>query len=262
MRDHCEMRPSGVTASGTAPKRLLVLVVRSIGMLAFFAMASIEASYAVPLNADQFNGLAQACAKGVPTEVLRAVAAKESHFEPLAIHNNTKKLTQIAVDPKSAAVLAERWISAGDSVDVGLMQINAPNLAPLGITVAQAFDPCSSLAAAAAVLRAAYSKGTSLAEQEAALLIMLSRYNTGRPLNGLVNGYVGDVIGGPAVALPTPAPAVPNTESSAPILPTWDIWANAKYAKSHGAEWLVDLSGPAVPSSSSTPTGISARKSP
>ena len=75
------------------------------------------------------------------------------------------------------------------------MQINAPNLPRLGLTISEALNPCLSLAAGAVLLREAYHQGGTVAEQQAALLIMLSRYNTGRPLAGLVNGYVGDVIG-------------------------------------------------------------------
>ena len=93
---------------------------------------------AAVVSAEQFASLASTCAPGVSVDVLRAVASKESHFDPLALHNNTKKFTRLAKDSQAAAALAQSWITAGDSEDVGLMQINAPNLPRLGLTVAQA----------------------------------------------------------------------------------------------------------------------------
>ena len=253
MRDHCD------TIGAMGPAR--IMAARHIGnaahpcaAAAMLVLSTIAASPAagVPIAPHDFDALAKECAVGVSADVLRSVASKESHFEPYALHDNTRKVTRIAGNAKAAALMAEQWITAGDSVDVGLMQINAPNLAPLGLTIAQAFDPCSSLAAGAAVLRSAYNKGSSAAEQQAALLIMLSRYNTGRPLNGLVNGYVGEVIAaGSSDSTPKPEPAVavqpPETQA-----PSWDIWASAAYAKVHGATWIVDLTPtPSAPPSQS-----------
>jgi type IV secretion system protein VirB1 len=251
MRNHCDtigaMGPACVMAA-----RHIGSVGYSCAAAAMLALSTIAASPAVgmPIAPHDFDALAKECAAGVSADVLRSVASKESHFEPFALHNNTRKLTRLADNGKAAASLAEKWIAAGDSVDVGLMQINAPNLAPLGLTVAQAFDPCSSLAAGAAVLRAAYSKGASAAEQQAALLIMLSRYNTGRPLNGLVNGYVGEIIAaGSSDSAPKPVPAVAMQPQETQA-PSWDIWASAAYAKVHGATWIVDLTPtPAEPPS-------------
>lgn len=260
MRDHCEKGTTTRSGRATAPApRRIMVVARFIGSLCVLVALSTRPSDAAPLTADQFNSLAHVCAKDVSVDVLRSVASKESLFEPFALHNNTKKLTRIADDAKSATILAEQWIRAGDSVDIGLMQINAPNLAPLGITVAQAFDPCLSLKAAAAVLRTAYSRGASAAEQEAALLIMLSRYNTGQPLNGLVNGYVADVIAQKPDAKPIPTSPNAAAGPAAVAVPVWDVWANAAYAQNHGADWLVDLSP--SPSTTTGSMGTTIRKS-
>lgn len=246
MREHCEstgdMATARVTAGRTSCSAGYWCAAITMFALSTFAVSPAAAT---PLSPNEFNALAKACAFGVSVEVLRSVASKESHFEPYALHDNTRKVTRIAGNAKAAALLAEEWVAAGDSVDVGLMQINAPNLAPLGLTLAQAFDPCSSLAAGAAVLRSAYNKGSSAAEQQAALLIMLSRYNTGRPLNGLVNGYVGEVIAAGSsdqVRKPEAAVAVEPQENR-----TWDVWASAAYAKEHGASWVVDLTPAALP---------------
>lgn len=248
MRDHCETIGASGSARVMAERPIYGAGYWSVAVVMFaFSTCAVLPAAAIPLAPSEFNALAKACAVGVSVDVLRSVASKESHFQPFALHNNTRKVTRIAGNAKAAALLAEQWIAAGDSVDVGLMQINAPNLAPLGLTIAQAFDPCSSLAAGAAVLRSAYNKGSSAAEQQAALLIMLSRYNTGRPLNGLVNGYVGEVIAaGSSDSVPKPEPAV-AVQPQENQVPSWDVWASAAYAKEHGASWVVDLMSTAAP---------------
>lgn len=242
MREFCatSSREHPARRTRVAKGQLLAMAIAAASGMALFQTSDAAAG---PLAPAQFEHLAASCAPGVALDVLRAVASKESHFDPLALHNNTRKLTRVGVDLKGAAVLAQSWIASGDSVDIGLMQINAPNLPRLGLTVAQALDPCLSLAAGAAVLRDAYHQGASQAEQQAALLIMLSRYNTGRPLAGLVNGYVGDVIGAAPPAVPIQSLKVAQSERAVSTVPEWDVWANASFARAHGAAWLVDPSG-------------------
>ena len=249
MRDFC-----ATTSDRTGRQRratLALFLTAALLAASGSALFPTSAAMAAPLAAPQFDRLAASCAPGVALDVLRAVASKESHFDPLALHDNTRKFTRMGADAKAAATLAQSWIASGDSVDIGLMQINAPNLPRLGLTVAQALDPCLSLAAGAAVLRDAYHQGASQAEQQAALLIMLSRYNTGRPLAGLVNGYVGDVIGAAPPATPARNQMVAQSEPAVSTVPDWDVWANASFAQAHGAAWLVDLSEP-TPSSAKT----------
>src|SRR6185312_1661349 len=100
---------------------------------------------AAPLPRAAFGALVAKCSPGVSPVALEAVAAKESHFDPLALHNNTRKLTVYAKDVTSAVLQARSWIDAGESVDLGLMQIHTTNLAPLGLTLERAFEPCASL---------------------------------------------------------------------------------------------------------------------
>jgi type IV secretion system protein VirB1 len=140
---------------------------------------------------------------------------------------------------------ATAWIGRGDSVDLGLMQVNSANLVSLGMTVGEAFDACASLAAGAAILRAAYGGGQSPAEQQVALLIALSRYNTGSPFKGILNGYARKVIRNarsqPGSEAKVTAQALPPA-ADPNVPPSWDVWASASYAQSHGAPWLVPLS--------------------
>ncbi len=128
------------------------------------------------------------------TSTLRAVAAVESHFEPWAVRDNTTHEDRTPSSLTAAVALAEDRLRKGHSVDLGLMQINSGNLASLGMGVKDAFDPCRSLDAANRILRTAFAAGSSEADRQAAILITLSRYNTGRPLAGIANGYANRVI--------------------------------------------------------------------
>jgi len=175
---------------------------------------------------------------------MEAVAAKESRFDPLALHNNTRKVTVYARDVASAVLQARKWIDAGESVDLGLMQIHTSNLAPLGLTLERAFEPCASLGAGAEILRAAYDKGSTPAERDAALLIAYSRYNTGRTLDGVINGYAPDVMRRTKQVL---APGQsPDFRSAEPGPVGWDVWASSPRGNTPPS-WFSDYSAPHQP---------------
>ena len=72
--------------------------------------------------------------------------------------------------------VARRLIAAGHSVDLGAWQINSRNLSLLGLGVADAFEPCKAVAAAARLIE------------------LFSRYNTGSPSRGIANGYAAAVM--------------------------------------------------------------------
>jgi type IV secretion system protein VirB1 len=121
-------------------------------------------------------------------------------------------------------------MAKGHSVDLGLMQINSENLAPLQLTVSNAFDACHSLAAARDILLSAIAAGSSETQRQAAILISLSRYNTGRPLAGIVNGYSNRVI---------QAQSAIETETLNPKsepVSQWDIWGSYR---AEPALWII-----------------------
>jgi transglycosylase-like protein with SLT domain len=188
------------------------------------------------LSDQQLSLLVRQCARFSDPSVLQSVARIESHLNPLALLNDTK---HISIAPSSIAAgveQAKQWISQGYSVDIGLMQINSGNLSALGMTVEDALDPCRSLEAGASILSAAYARGASVADRQAALLIALSRYNTGHPLTGVVNGYANQVISAQSTALAGnwALQRAPNK------LLQWDIWGTS------GAEltsWVVMADG-------------------
>ena len=178
---------------------------------------------------------------------MEAVAKTESGLDPWTLHDNTTGTSEAPTSMQAASADARQWISRGDSVDVGLMQINSANLSALSMTVEAALDPCASLAGGAAVLQAAYGGGNTSAEQQAALLMALSRYNTGSPFKGILNGYSHRVIANADAAAP-PVPPVQSVALADPDAPPpWNVWATAAYAQAHGAPWLIPLPQAAAP---------------
>lgn len=209
-----------------------------------FFLISVRA-HCGSLSRSQVDYLSRLCAPEISAAVLFAVAKTESGLDPLTLHDNTTGVSDHAPTAEAAAAEAGAWVARGDSVDLGLMQVNSANLASLGMAVPEAFDACASLAAGAAILQAAYAGGQTSAEQQVALLMALSRYNTGSPFKGILNGYARKVIRN-ASGVPAAEPVVtsqalaPPTDPTAP--PSWDVWASASYAQAHGAQWLVPLS--------------------
>lgn len=189
------------------------------------------------LSEQQLSVLVRQCASSSDPTVLRSVARVESHFDPFALHNDTKRISVAALSVAAGAEQAKQWISRGYSVDIGLMQINSGNLSALGMTVEDALDPCRSLEAGASILSAAYAQGATVADRQAALLIALSRYNTGNPLAGIANGYANHVISAPSAALTgkRALQKAPNTP------PQWNIWGTSG---AEPASWIVTAEEP------------------
>ena len=180
--------------------------------------------------------LAQQCAPAVAPETLLSVVQVESGFNALAIGVNGKPRVVVRPQTRSAArAQAAALIQAGRSIDLGLGQINSGNLAWLGLSVDDAFDPCRNLAAADHVLRDGYRRAqAATSDPQVAVRTALSYYNTGHPRRGFDNGYVAKVTQAstrivPAIAAgsptrPTPA-AAPSEVHPAP--PPGDVFGQA-----------------------------------
>jgi len=177
--------------------------------------------------------LAAQCAPAVAPETLLSVVQVESRFEPLAIGVNGAP--RVAVTPTSvddAVAKADALIKAGRNIDLGLAQINSKNLSWLGLSLAEVFEPCTNLRAAARILQDAYGRSdTARVGEQAALKTALSYYNTGHPGRGFTNGYVAKVasaaerivpaIGGAGLAARSEfTPAAP-----AELSPSWDVFS-------------------------------------
>lgn len=138
-------------------------------------------------------GMIEACAPGVAVETIQAIVRVESAGDPLALNaNRSGKAVRLKADDLADAIrLARAEIAAGNTVDMGLMQINSANLPALGLTVEQLFNPCTNLQAGATILTGAYAAAMkSHGEGQAALQAALSHYNTGSFQRGFANGYV------------------------------------------------------------------------
>ncbi len=126
----------------------------------------------------------------VAIETGAAVARAESGFNTLAIHDNTTGRNYTPASLPEAITVATTLLRAGNSLDLGLMQINSANLARLGLTIASAFDACRNMAAGAQILVDGYSAEHANHDEQVRLRQALSRYNTGDGAAGFVNGYV------------------------------------------------------------------------
>lgn len=132
------------------------------------------------------------CTSGVAPATLRAIVEVESAGDPYAIHVNAAGITPPRAKTYAEAVrVARALLAGGHSIDLGLMQINSANLGWLGLDVGQVLEPCTNLAAGAAILKSAYAAAVlQYGEGRQALRAALSAYNTGDFHTGLQNGYV------------------------------------------------------------------------
>lgn len=154
-----------------------------------------------------------ACALNVAPATLDAVIRAESGGNPLALHVNRLAAQPPAANSiQEAAATARRFIAAGYTVDLGIMQVNSRNLPAIGYTIEDALAPCANIRGGAAILAADYAEAVQhFGEGQPALLAALSAYNTGSFSEGFRNGYVSRVAGIPSLPLPAQAaPAPPN----------------------------------------------------
>lgn len=148
--------------------------------------------------------LARACGPSVAPETLMSIVHAESHFDTLAIGVNSPGIRRPEPATKEEAVAAARaLIRRGVNIDLGLGQINSANLAWLGLSIEQAFEPCPNLAASARVLTLNYRAVARLAPTpQHAIATALSLYNTGDRRRGFSNGYVARVYASAARLIP------------------------------------------------------------
>ncbi|MGH7117709.1 MAG: lytic transglycosylase domain-containing protein [Acetobacteraceae bacterium] len=176
-----------------------------------------------------FTRLAGACAPEVAPGTLAALAAVESRFDTLAIYDNTAHAALRPKDEAQAIALARQAVAAGHSIDLGLMQINSRNLGPLHLSIPQAFEPCPSLSAGAALLAKDYEGGKTPAEEQAALRAALSRYNTGTAREGFANGYVAQVVNAAKRVVPEIDPGAAAATKPPPIAvpKDWNVFPDS-----------------------------------
>jgi hypothetical protein len=148
----------------------------------------------VILETGAILALSAQCAPAVAPATMLAIVRTESGGFVHALNVNGTKLPSRPKDQASAAMLARRYIQAGYSVDLGLVQINSRNLMRLGMTIEDALDPCRNLAGGATILRQNFVAASNDQPPQARLRVALSMYNTGSRSRGFSNGYVDKVL--------------------------------------------------------------------
>jgi type IV secretion system protein VirB1 len=161
--------------------------------------------------------LAQQCASEVATEAVVPLVVTESGGDDLSINVNRGPRVRASTVAEGAA-LVRRYMAAGYTVDVGLAQVNSANFARLGVTVEQAFEPCTNLRLASSMLQEGYGLASRHYSGLDAISATYSLYNTGTLTRGFRNGYVGRVwsaaSGMGSIAVPPPIPASPSAAAT------------------------------------------------
>ncbi|MGT2457752.1 lytic transglycosylase domain-containing protein [Cupriavidus basilensis] len=128
---------------------------------------------------------------------------------PWAIGDNTTHRSVSAASKQEAVATANELIAAGHNLDLGLGQINNRNLAALGLSVEQVFEPCTNIGAAATILTWGYQRAKQVhGPGQEALQAALSAYNTGSLSRGFANGYVQKVLANAGVHVELAVPVV------------------------------------------------------
>jgi type IV secretion system protein VirB1 len=103
-----------------------------------------------------FEALATACAPAVALDLLAAIAMVESGVTSLAIRDGS----QIALAPSAGEGVATAVGATDQGRDpgIGLMGLTAGRLQKAGVSIADGFDPCASLAAAQTLIKSAHAE--------------------------------------------------------------------------------------------------------
>lgn len=129
----------------------------------------------------------------VPTAIVRMIVQEESTKNPYAVNVNKDGKSFVSFIPKTkdeAIKIAQNYINAGFSVDVGYMQLNSDNFKQLNTTLEIALEPCKNLYFASTVFYNFYKDTSKKDNTITRVKQSLSAYNTGSYELGFKNGYV------------------------------------------------------------------------
>ena len=101
-----------------------------------------------------FSTLAQQCAPAIALDLLAALTAVESGFDPLAVIHGPRREPVATVGHAVAAAVGVT--DQGRDVGIGISGISAAKLASVGVSLSDAFEPCQNLAAAQVVIEDAF----------------------------------------------------------------------------------------------------------
>jgi type IV secretion system protein VirB1 len=121
---------------------------------------------------------------GMVPEFWPAVVKAESHYDPLALHDDMESRSYYPDSVEKAEAIATQLMAQGHSVGVGLSQLTAKSPTAFfnrfGLTIRDALDPCRNMQTGARF----YVRGA------------LSVYNSGTTTKGV--GYAGRIMGSEA----------------------------------------------------------------
>lgn len=136
----------------------------------------------------------QQCANAVPTITTNAIVKQESSFNPYAI-GVAGGLKRQPTSYAEAVATASYLISKGYNIDMGLAQINSSNLGKLNLSVRQVFEPCTNVNAMQTIFIGCFNGAKKLTnDNNLAVRMAFSCYNTGDYTKGFRNGYVQKII--------------------------------------------------------------------
>lgn len=129
----------------------------------------------------------------VPTKIVKMIVQEESSKNPYAVNVNKDGKSFISFIPKTkneAITIAQSYINAGFSVDVGYMQLNSDNFKQLNTTLENALEPCKNIYLSSTIFYNFYKDTSKKDSSITRVQKSLSAYNTGSYELGFKNGYV------------------------------------------------------------------------
>lgn len=174
---------------------------------------------------------------GIEPARIAAVATQESGLDPLVIGANANPARGLphqvfrSATPAEAAAKAASLIAAGRSIDLGLVGINASNLQRDGLTLATAFDACSSIRAGYHHLAGDFE---AAAWATAHKIYNCGRFDCGAAYAASVQSIIARVR--TVQADSSPAPTEPAAPPDPTEPPAWDLWAHQEWLERKDVE--------------------------
>ena len=162
-----------------------------------------------------FSELAAKCAPTVHQQTLKSLIGNESTYNPYAIGVVGGRLERQPQSLREAVATAERLEREGQRFSVGIGQLLVTNMRAMGMTYAEAFEPCQNLKAISDLMVKNYTKAlTSGAQPQEALRDSFSMYYSGNR----TRGYQPDKPGDPSYVEKVVTGAL-NPTATDPIVP-------------------------------------------
>lgn len=141
-----------------------------------------------------FSELAAKCAPAVHPQTLKSLIGNESTYNPYAIGVVDGRLERQPQSLREAVATAERLEREGFRFSVGIGQLLVTNMRALGLSYAQAFEPCRNLQAISELMVKNYTTAlTANPNPQEALRDSLSMYYSGNPVRGYQPDKEGDL---------------------------------------------------------------------